>query len=126
MVETAQGHDKETTPGPVKATKRIKKLKASKHNLGTSNSGAIEGDADPSLSSLNHCRYDNSLSLFSRSPLYQILLTGLLTKKFVNLLQGAEDGTLDLNKAAETCLLTGQAQAHAGSGQAEAACLIYF
>ena len=43
MVETAQGHDKETTPGPVKATKRIKKLKASKHNLGTSNSGAIEG-----------------------------------------------------------------------------------
>ena len=35
MVETAQGHDKETTPGPVKATKRIKKLKASKHNLGT-------------------------------------------------------------------------------------------
>ncbi|XP_066345285.1 transcription factor E2FB-like [Miscanthus floridulus] len=88
MVETAQGHDKETTPGPVKATKRIKKLKASKHNLGTSNSGAIEGDADPSLSSLNHCRHDSSLSL--------------LTKKFINLLQGAEDGTLDLNKAAET------------------------
>ncbi|CAD6256869.1 unnamed protein product [Miscanthus lutarioriparius] len=108
MVETAQGHDKETTPGPVKATKRIKKLKASKHNLGTSNSGAIEGDADPSLSSLSHCRYDNSLSL--------------LTKKFINLLQGAEDGTLDLNKAAETCLLTGQAQAQVGSGQAEAAC----
>jgi len=50
------------------------------------------------------------------------LLIGLLTKKFINLLQGAEDGTLDLNKAAETCLLTGQAQAQAGSGQAEAAC----
>jgi hypothetical protein len=30
------------------------------------------------------------------------LLPGLLTKKFINLLQGAEDGTLDLNKAAET------------------------
>jgi len=88
MVETAQGHDKETTPGPVKAIKRIKKVKSSKHNLGNTNSGAIEGDADPSLSSLNHCRYDNSLSL--------------LTKKFINLLQGAEDGTLDLNKAAET------------------------
>ncbi|CAD6264330.1 unnamed protein product [Miscanthus lutarioriparius] len=69
MVETAQGHDKETTPGPVKAIKRIKKQKASKHNLGNTNSGAIEG---------------------------------LLTKKFINLLQGAEDGTLDLNKAAET------------------------
>ncbi|PWZ40929.1 Transcription factor E2FB [Zea mays] len=88
VVETAQGHDKETTPGPVKATKRIKKLKASKHNLNNTNSGAIEGDADPSLSSLNHCRYDSSLSL--------------LTKKFINLLQGAEDGALDLNKAAET------------------------
>lgn len=30
------------------------------------------------------------------------LLPGLLTKKFINLLEGAEDGTLDLNKAAET------------------------
>jgi hypothetical protein len=30
------------------------------------------------------------------------LLPGLLTKKFINLLQGAEDGALDLNKAAET------------------------
>jgi transcription factor E2F3 len=28
-------------------------------------------------------------------------LPGLLTKKFINLLQGAENGTLDLNKAAE-------------------------
>lgn len=43
MVETAQGHDKETTPGPVKAIKRIKKVKSSKHNLGNTNSGAIEG-----------------------------------------------------------------------------------
>ncbi|KAJ0968716.1 hypothetical protein J5N97_021593 [Dioscorea zingiberensis] len=33
-----------------------------------------------------NCRYDSSL--------------GLLTKKFINLLQQAEDGTLDLNKAA--------------------------
>jgi len=35
----------------------------------------------------NHCRYDSSLSL--------------LTKKFVSLLEGAEDGTIDLNKEAE-------------------------
>ena len=28
--------------------------------------------------------------------------TGLLTKKFINLLKQAEDGNLDLNKAAET------------------------
>ncbi|XP_048560225.1 transcription factor E2FC-like [Triticum urartu] len=43
--------------------------------------GSIEGDA------ANNCRYDSSL--------------GLLTKKFINLLKGAEDGTLDLNKAVE-------------------------
>ncbi|GJN38347.1 hypothetical protein PR202_gb27380 [Eleusine coracana subsp. coracana] len=45
------------------------------------------GDAGPLYSS-NSCRYDSSLSL--------------LTKKFISLLEGAEDGTLDLNKAAET------------------------
>jgi len=28
-------------------------------------------------------------------------LPGLLTKKFVSLLEGAEDGTIDLNKEAE-------------------------
>ncbi|XP_044964517.1 transcription factor E2FC-like [Hordeum vulgare subsp. vulgare] len=43
--------------------------------------GLIEGDA------ANNCRYDSSL--------------GLLTKKFINLLKGAEDGSLDLNKAVE-------------------------
>lgn len=43
VVETVQGHDKETTTGPVKAIKRIKKPKVSKHTSGTSNSGAIEG-----------------------------------------------------------------------------------
>lgn len=47
-----------------------------------------------SLSSLNvpsnhagNCRYDSSL--------------GLLTKKFVNLVEAAPDGVLDLNKAAD-------------------------
>lgn len=29
-------------------------------------------------------------------------MSGLLTKKFVNLIKRAEDGILDLNKAAET------------------------
>ncbi|XP_020572215.1 transcription factor E2FB-like isoform X2 [Phalaenopsis equestris] len=43
-------------------------------------------DGNP-VSALSTCRYDSSL--------------GLLTKKFINLLQQAEDGTLDLNKAAE-------------------------
>ncbi|PUZ46104.1 hypothetical protein GQ55_7G020900 [Panicum hallii var. hallii] len=86
MRETAK--DKETTSEPVKVIKRVKKLKVSKQSVGTSDgSGAVE-DAGPSLHSINHCRYDSSLSL--------------LTKKFINLLQGAENGTLDLNKAAET------------------------
>lgn len=31
-----------------------------------------------------------------------IYKTGLLTKKFINLIKHAEDGMLDLNKAAET------------------------
>lgn len=35
------------------------------------------------------------------TKLYQNF-TGLLTKKFINLLKHAEDGDLDLNKAAET------------------------
>ncbi|RCV32551.1 hypothetical protein SETIT_7G011900v2 [Setaria italica] len=89
MGETTQGHDKDTTSEPAKVIKRVKKLKVSKHSTGTADgSGAVEGDSGPSLHSIYHCRYDNSLSL--------------LTKKFINLLQGAENGTLDLNKAAET------------------------
>ncbi|XP_020248645.1 transcription factor E2FB-like [Asparagus officinalis] len=47
--------------------------------------GSVDGVPDPL--GANSCRYDSSLSL--------------LTKKFVNLLQQQEDGTLDLNKAAE-------------------------
>ncbi|KAH7864807.1 hypothetical protein Vadar_034085 [Vaccinium darrowii] len=40
------------------------------------------------LTPLGPCRYDSSL--------------GLLTKKFINLIKHAEDGVLDLNKAADT------------------------
>jgi hypothetical protein len=79
-----QGPDKECTTGAVKGIKRPRKPKGFKKGSLRSN----EGDAGPSLFSPNNCRYDSSL--------------GLLTKKFINLLEGAEDGTLDLNKAAET------------------------
>lgn len=34
--------------------------------------------------------------------MFCISLPGLLTKKFINLIKRAEDGVLDLNKAAET------------------------
>ncbi|XP_016167482.1 transcription factor E2FC-like isoform X2 [Arachis ipaensis] len=42
----------------------------------------------PHLAAVNNCRYDSSL--------------GLLTKKFVCLIEAADYGTLDLNKSAET------------------------
>ncbi|XP_038977504.1 transcription factor E2FB-like [Phoenix dactylifera] len=48
--------------------------------------GLAEGNVSNILNP-SSCRYDSSL--------------GLLTKKFVNLLQQADDGTLDLNRAAE-------------------------
>lgn len=45
-------------------------------------------EASTSAGASNNCRYDSSL--------------GLLTKKFVALVEGAQDGVLDLNKAAES------------------------
>ncbi|KAL2346250.1 hypothetical protein Fmac_000250 [Flemingia macrophylla] len=51
-------------------------------------SGTQRPSADSTkLTAVNNCRYDSSL--------------GLLTKKFVGLIQDAKDGTLDLNKTAE-------------------------
>ncbi|KAK8546259.1 hypothetical protein V6N12_027054 [Hibiscus sabdariffa] len=47
----------------------------------------MAGSPSP-LTPAGSCRYDNSL--------------GFLTKKFINLIKHAEDGILDLNKAAET------------------------
>uniref|UniRef100_A0A0D9W1U3 E2F/DP family winged-helix DNA-binding domain-containing protein n=1 Tax=Leersia perrieri TaxID=77586 RepID=A0A0D9W1U3_9ORYZ len=82
--ETIQGPDKESATGTGKGIKRPRKQKG----FGKGSLQSNEGDAGPSLFSSNNCRYDSSL--------------GLLTKKFINLLEGAEDGTLDLNKAAET------------------------
>ena len=43
------------------------------------------------------------MELFPREKNDKICnFTGLLTKKFINLVKHAEDGILDLNKAAET------------------------
>ncbi|XP_019156548.1 PREDICTED: transcription factor E2FC-like [Ipomoea nil] len=47
----------------------------------------INSDPLDSLTVAGSCRYDNSL--------------GLLTKKFIQLIQEAEDGTLDLNRSAD-------------------------
>jgi hypothetical protein len=64
------------------------------------------------LHSASTCRYDNSLGKVCNDSLKVgtinvcflliiFLLPGLLTKKFIHLLRIAEDGNLDLNKAAE-------------------------
>ncbi|OAY76505.1 Transcription factor E2FA [Ananas comosus] len=66
------------------------KSKAPKYNKAgphTPMSNAGSPSSNP-LTPVGTCRYDSSL--------------GLLTKKFINLLKHAQDGILDLNKAAET------------------------
>ncbi|XP_072957954.1 transcription factor E2FB-like isoform X2 [Typha angustifolia] len=88
-----EGHKEEFNvemlPTPSEAIfKRSRKLKPSKpKNFMPETPGLTEGDHKNSILSANNCRYDSSL--------------GLLTKKFINLLQQAEDGTLDLNRAAD-------------------------
>ncbi|KAG6536022.1 hypothetical protein ZIOFF_001060 [Zingiber officinale] len=75
----------------VRLTKKsYSRPKVSKHNKSDvqdslSNAGSPSCNA---LTNVGTCRYDSSL--------------GLLTKRFINLLKHAQDGTLDLNKAAET------------------------
>ncbi|KAL2511044.1 Transcription factor E2FB [Abeliophyllum distichum] len=70
-----------------KAQKVPRTTKANKARSQTSvaNIGSSSGN---NLTPLGPCRYDSSL--------------GLLTKKFINLIKHAEDGILDLNKAADT------------------------
>nr|QYW07151.1 transcription factor E2FC [Dimocarpus longan] len=57
------------------------KLKGLKHTKSATRKSSVE--ATDGLNVANSCRYDSSL--------------GLLTKKFIELIQKAEDGTLDLN-----------------------------
>ncbi|XP_074582955.1 transcription factor E2FB-like isoform X2 [Curcuma longa] len=76
----------------VKMTKktysRSKASKSSKSDVKDSLPNAAGSPLCNALSPVGSCRYDSSL--------------GLLTKRFINLLKHAQDGTLDLNKAAET------------------------
>eukprot|EP00250_Pteridium_aquilinum_P004233 c14459_g1_i1 orf=157-1623(-) len=79
-----------TTPSSGQAGKKVHRARLSKHtNMGpqtpSSNMGSPSSIVRTPVSS---CRYDSSL--------------GLLTKKFINLLKEADDGVLDLNKAADT------------------------
>ncbi|XP_010920263.1 transcription factor E2FB-like isoform X1 [Elaeis guineensis] len=74
--ESATGAKRPRKPKPSKQKKTVQQQVL----------GAAEGNLSNILNT-SSCRYDSSL--------------GLLTKKFISLLQRADDGTLDLNRAAE-------------------------
>ncbi|XP_065854895.1 transcription factor E2FA isoform X2 [Euphorbia lathyris] len=76
------------TPVSAKGGRTYNKSKASKGNRSGPQTPVSNIDSSSPLTPAGSCRYDSSL--------------GLLTKKFVNLIKQAEDGNLDLNKAAET------------------------
>ncbi|KAL2328425.1 hypothetical protein Fmac_021852 [Flemingia macrophylla] len=78
------------TPVSGKTVKGGKSSRLTKCNRpGTQTPGSnIGSPAGNNLTPAGPCRYDSSL--------------GLLTKKFINLIKQAEDGILDLNKAADT------------------------
>ncbi|KAH9699522.1 transcription factor E2FB [Citrus sinensis] len=62
--------------------------KETKVNIFDEKNSYLTGSPGNNLTPTGPCRYDSSL--------------GLLTKKFINLIKHAEDGILDLNKAADT------------------------
>ncbi|OMO75411.1 hypothetical protein COLO4_26158 [Corchorus olitorius] len=74
-------------PGPEheKGGKHNSKAKGKKNSK--SGTQKLDADSPNGLNTTGNCRYDSSL--------------GLLTKKFVNLIMEAKDGTLDLNHTAE-------------------------
>ncbi|KAJ9542903.1 hypothetical protein OSB04_029409 [Centaurea solstitialis] len=78
------------TPVSGKLSKAQKIPRIGKCNRAVSQTPAsnIDSPSGNNLTPVGPCRYDSSL--------------GLLTKKFINLIKHAEDGILDLNKAAET------------------------
>ncbi|XP_015868390.2 transcription factor E2FB isoform X2 [Ziziphus jujuba] len=74
-----------TKAGKTNKTPRVMKCTRTGPQTPLSNVGSPSG---ANLTPAGPCRYDSSL--------------GLLTKKFINLIKHAEDGILDLNKAADT------------------------
>ncbi|KAL2536089.1 Transcription factor E2FB [Forsythia ovata] len=71
--------------GKAQKVPRTTKANKARSQTPVANIGSSSGN---NLTPLGPCRYDSSL--------------GLLTKKFINLIKHAEDGILDLNKAADT------------------------
>ncbi|KAG6436086.1 hypothetical protein SASPL_100968 [Salvia splendens] len=77
----------QTPPSTKPGKQRVSRAKANKaaSQIPMPNVGSPSGN---NLTPVGSCRFDSSL--------------GLLTKKFINLIKHAENGVLDLNKAAET------------------------
>ncbi|CAJ1973223.1 unnamed protein product [Sphenostylis stenocarpa] len=88
-IEVAEISKAVNLPPPVQTGPTIRGKQNGKSKLSrNTKSGTHTPNADsPNSTVVNNCRYDSSL--------------GLLTKKFVSLIQDAKDGTLDLNKTAE-------------------------
>ncbi|XP_042486352.1 transcription factor E2FB-like isoform X2 [Macadamia integrifolia] len=85
---TCHGHGEAINVVPGTGLKHCSKSKVSKHKKSGSQTLGSHSDArSDMLEPAATCRYDNSL--------------GVLTKKFISLIQEAKDGTLDLNKAAD-------------------------
>ncbi|KAJ4705371.1 Transcription factor [Melia azedarach] len=76
------------TPVSAKGGRVNNRSKATKGNRSAPQTPVSNAGSPSTLTPAGSCRYDSSL--------------GLLTKKFINLIKHAEDGILDLNKAAET------------------------
>ncbi|XP_056159047.1 transcription factor E2FA isoform X2 [Syzygium oleosum] len=76
------------TPVSAKGGRTYNRSKGSKANKSGPQTPLSNDGSPAALTPAGNCRYDSSLSL--------------LTKKFINLIKHAEDGILDLNKAAET------------------------
>ncbi|KAA3466870.1 transcription factor E2FA-like isoform X1 [Gossypium australe] len=76
------------TPVSAKGGRINNRSKASKANKSAPQTPVSNASSPAPLTPAGSCRYDSSL--------------GFLTKKFINLIKHAEDGILDLNKAAET------------------------
>ncbi|KAA8549933.1 hypothetical protein F0562_001617 [Nyssa sinensis] len=83
--ETADYEAVSAKVGKAQKVPRAGKCNRSGSQTPASNVGSPSGN---NLTPVGPCRYDSSL--------------GLLTKKFINLIKHAEDGILDLNKAADT------------------------
>ncbi|XP_071908487.1 transcription factor E2FA-like isoform X3 [Coffea arabica] len=76
------------TPVSAKGGKAYGRSKVTKGDMSGPSTPLSNAGSPAPLTPAGSCRYDSSL--------------GLLTKKFINLIKHAEDGILDLNKAAET------------------------